>query len=58
MGPMMTELPDNIDLQWIGRQLIALQRETRGLRDDIGVMAASSRRSRSRAAAMLNGKGA
>jgi hypothetical protein len=40
----VTELPDNIDLQWIGRQIIALQRETRGLRDDIGVMAAILRR--------------
>jgi hypothetical protein len=40
----MTDLPDNVDLQWIGRQIIALQRETRGLRDDIGVMAAILRR--------------
>jgi len=40
----MTELPDNVDLQWIGRQIIALQRETRGLRDDLGVMAAILRR--------------
>jgi hypothetical protein len=40
----MTDLPDNIDLAWIGRQIIGLQRETRGLRDDIGVMAAILRR--------------
>jgi hypothetical protein len=40
----MTDLPDNVDLQWIGRQIIALQRDVRGLRDDVGVMAAILRR--------------
>ena len=40
----MTDLPENVDLQWIGREILALRRETRGLRDDIGVMAAILRR--------------
>lgn len=40
----MPELPENVDLQWIGREILALRRETRGLRDDIGVMAAILRR--------------
>ena len=40
----MTELPEKIDLQWIGRQIIALQRDVRGVRDDIGVLAAILRR--------------
>jgi hypothetical protein len=35
----VTDLPENVDLQWIGRTLIAHGRELRALRDDFGVMA-------------------
>ena len=41
---MTDTLPDNVDLQWLGKAIIALQRDVRGLRDDIGVMAAILRR--------------
>ena len=41
---MTEKLPDNVDLQWIGKAIIGLQRDVRGLRDDIGVMAAILRR--------------
>lgn len=34
----MTELPENVDLQWIGRTLIALQRDVRDMREDQRVM--------------------
>jgi hypothetical protein len=30
----MTELPENIDLQWIGRTLLAVQRDIRDVRTD------------------------
>lgn len=44
----MSDLPDNVDLQWLGRTLIDFRQETRrdirALRDDIGVMAAILRR--------------
>jgi hypothetical protein len=41
---MTDTLPDNVDLRWIGKAIIALRRDVRGLRDDIGVMAAILRR--------------
>ena len=31
----MTDLPDNIDLQWIGRTLLAMQREMVELRTEV-----------------------
>lgn len=31
----MSESPDNVDLQWIGRQLIAFRDELRDLRSDV-----------------------
>jgi hypothetical protein len=34
----MTELPESVDLQWIGRTLIALQRDVRDMREDQRVM--------------------
>ena len=34
----MTELPENVDLQWIGKTLIALQRDVRDMREDQRVM--------------------
>jgi hypothetical protein len=40
----MTEVPENVDLQWIGKAILGRQRDMRGLRDDIGVMAAVLRR--------------
>lgn len=33
----MTDLPENIDQQWISKTLLAIQREVRSLRDDMTV---------------------
>lgn len=37
---MSTDLPDNIDQQWIGRTLLAMQRDLLSLRDDVTVVTA------------------
>lgn len=38
---MATEdMPDNVDLNWVARTLLAIQREVRSLRDDVTVVSA------------------
>jgi ubiquinone biosynthesis protein UbiJ len=37
---MSTDLPDNIDQQWIGRTLLGMQRDLLSLRDDVTVATA------------------
>lgn len=38
---MATEdMPDNVDLNWVARTLLAIQREIRSLRDDVTVVSA------------------
>lgn len=34
----MTEVPENIDLNWIGRRLVALQDDSRALRSDMDML--------------------
>lgn len=34
----MAELPDNVDLQWVGRQVIALQQDVRMMRNDLDML--------------------
>jgi chromosome segregation ATPase len=31
----MTDLPDNVDLQWLGRQFLAMRQELRDLKTDV-----------------------
>ena len=40
----MTEVPDNVDLTWIARNLVAARRDIQSLRDDVNVLAAIPRR--------------
>ena len=40
----MTEVPENVDLNWIARTLVAMRRDTQSLRDDVSVLAAILRR--------------
>jgi hypothetical protein len=40
----VTEVPDNVDLNWIARTLVAMRRDTQSLRDDVSVLAAILRR--------------
>ena len=40
----MTEVPDNVDLNWIARALVAMRRDLQSLRDDVSVIAAILRR--------------
>jgi hypothetical protein len=40
----VTEVPDNVDLNWIARTLVAMRRDTQSLRDDVSVLAADLRR--------------
>ena len=40
----MTEVPDNVDLNWIARTLVTMRRDTQSLRDDVSVLAAILRR--------------
>ncbi len=40
----MTEVPDNVDLNWIAHTLVAMRRDTQSLRDDVSVLAAILRR--------------
>ena len=40
----MTEVPDNVDLNWIARTLVAMRRDTQSLRADVSVVAAILRR--------------
>ena len=40
----MVELPENVTLEWIGQQLIKMQRDLEALRDDAAVEAAILRR--------------
>jgi hypothetical protein len=34
----MTDVPENIDLNWIGRRLVALQDDSRALRSDMDML--------------------
>jgi uncharacterized protein (DUF3084 family) len=34
------DMPDNVDLNWVARTLLAIQREVRSLRDDVTVASA------------------
>jgi hypothetical protein len=43
-GRTVTEVPDNVDLNWIARTLVAMRRDTQSLRDDVSVLAAILRR--------------
>lgn len=36
----MSDLPDNVDLQWIGNRLLAMQQEMRSFRDDMTILTA------------------
>ncbi len=36
----MTEVPDNVDLNWIAGTLVAMRRDTQSLREDVSVLAA------------------
>ena len=40
----MVELPENVTLEWIGLQLVAMRRDLEALRDDAAVGAAILRR--------------
>ncbi len=40
----MTEVPDNVDLNWIAGTLVAMRRDTQSLREDVSVLAAILRR--------------
>ncbi len=40
----MTEVPDNVDRNWIARVLVAMRRDLQSLRDDANVSAAILRR--------------
>lgn len=35
----MTDIPDNVDLQWIARHLVELRDDVRGMREDLNVIA-------------------
>jgi len=40
----VTEVPDNVDLNWIARTLVTMRRDTQSLRDDVSVLVAILRR--------------
>jgi hypothetical protein len=40
----MTDVPDNIELNWIARTLLAMRRDLQSLRTDVDIMAAILRR--------------
>ena len=40
----MTDIPDNIDLNWIARTLVGMRRDLQSLRTDVDIMAAILRR--------------
>jgi hypothetical protein len=40
----MTDIPDNIDLNWIARPLVGMRRDLQSLRTDVDIMAAILRR--------------
>jgi hypothetical protein len=42
--PTPDDIPDNVDLKWVARHLLALRGDVRALRDDVDVMAAILRR--------------
>jgi predicted nucleic acid-binding Zn-ribbon protein len=35
----VTDIPDNVDLQWIARHLVELRDDLRAMRDDLNVIA-------------------
>jgi hypothetical protein len=43
-GRTVTEAPDNVDLHWTARTLVAMRRDTQSLRDEVSVLAAILRR--------------
>jgi hypothetical protein len=40
----MTDIPQNVDLSWIARHLVAVRDDIRSLRDDVDIMSAILRR--------------
>jgi hypothetical protein len=40
----MTDIPQNVDLSWIARHLVAVRDDIRSLRDDVDIMPAILRR--------------
>jgi len=40
----MTDVPDNTDLNWIARTLVAMRRDLQSLRTDVDIVAAILRR--------------
>lgn len=40
----MTDLPDNVDLQWIGKTLLAIQAEQGAIKDEMLVLGARMER--------------
>jgi len=42
----MTDIPDNVDLNWIARHLVEMRGEFGGLRDDVRTLLSGRRASR------------